>query len=202
MNVTEMKRPRGRPSVFDHEEALDKALLVFWTRGYEGASMAELTHALAINRPSIYAAFGNKEALFRKVMEKYLSGPVSYVSEAFKQPTAKQAVEMLLVKSAEFLGNPDHPKGCMLVQGALTCGQGAELIQQELAGFRKGYENALTKRLEFAQSQHDFPKEINPAEFAKYIATVHQGMSVQATSGATKEDLLAVVSLVLKNWPR
>lgn len=201
MNTTELKRPRGRPTNFDPEEALEKALKVFWTRGYEGASMAELTEALGVNRPSIYAAFGNKEQLFRKALGRYLSGPVAYVSEAMQQPTAKQAVEMFLTKSAEFLTNPVNPGGCMIVQGALSCGQGTELIQQELITHRKGYENALRQRLELAQSQGDFPADVSPQEFAKYLATIHQGMSVQATSGATTEDLLAVVGLVLKKWP-
>lgn len=201
MDTKELKRPRGRPTNFDTKEALEKALKVFWTRGYEGASIAELTEALGVNRPSIYAAFGNKEELFRKALGKYLSGPVAYVSEAMHQPKAKQAVEMFLTKSAELLTNPDNPRGCMIVQGALSCGQGAELIHQELMNYRKGYENALSQRLERAQSQGDFPADANPQAFAKYVATIHQGMSVQATSGATKEDLLAIVGLVLKSWP-
>ncbi|MFM9913944.1 MAG: TetR/AcrR family transcriptional regulator [Methylophilaceae bacterium] len=201
MNTTELKRPRGRPTNFDTQEALEKALKVFWTRGYEGASMAELTEALGVNRPSIYAAFGNKEELFRKALGRYMSGPVAYVGEAMQQPTAKQVVEMFLTKSAEFLTNPVHPRGCMIVQGALSCGQGAELIHQELITYRKGYENALRQRLELAQSQDDFPTNTSPQQFAKYVATIHQGMSVQATSGATKEDLMAVVGLVLENWP-
>jgi AcrR family transcriptional regulator len=201
MNTTELKRRRGRPSNFDHEEALGKALQVFWTRGYEGATMAELTDALGINRPSIYAAFGNKEELFRKALGKYLSGPVGYFAEAMKQPTARQAVEMFLTKSAELLTNKNNPQGCMVVQGALSCGQGADLIQRELIAHRKNYEEALRQRLVLAQSQSELPKWLNTFEFAKYLTTVHQGMSVQATSGATKEELLAVVGLVLKNWP-
>src|SRR5665647_1360995 len=199
MNTTELKRQRGRPSNFDHEEALDKALQIFWARGYEGATMAELTDALGINRPSIYAAFGNKEELFRKALGKYLSGPVGYFAEAMKQPTAKQAVAMLLTKSAELLTNQNNPHGCMVVQGALTCGQGSELIQQELIGHRKAYEDALRQRFELAQAQGDMPRDIKTKELAKYVATIHQGMSVQATSGSTKEELLAVVGLALKN---
>ncbi len=194
-------RSRGRPANFEHEEALQKALHVFWTRGYEGTSIAELTQALGINRPSIYAAFGNKEELFRKALAKYLAGPVAYVAEALKQPTAKQVVAMFLTQSAELLSNPDYPKGCMVVQGALSCGEGAALIQQELSAQRAGYEQALAQRLQLAQAQQDFPPDIDPAAFAKYIATVHQGMSVQATTGATRQELLTIVELVMRNWP-
>jgi AcrR family transcriptional regulator len=201
MKTTELKRQRGRPTAFDYEETLEKALQVFWTRGYEGASMAELTAAMGINKPSIYAAFGNKEELFRKALGKYLSGPVAYVGEAMREPTARRAVEMFLTKSAEFLTNKNNPRGCMVVQGALSCGQGAELIQRELITHRNGYEEALRKRLELAQTQSDLPKGLSAVELAKYVATIHQGMSVQATSGATKEELLAVVRLVLKSWP-
>jgi len=199
--TTELKRQRGRPTAFDADEALEKALQVFWARGYEGASMAELTEAMGINKPSIYAAFGNKEELFRKALGKYTSGPVAYVAEAMQQPTARAAMEMFLSRSAEFLADKNTPGGCMIVQGALTCGQSAELIQRELAARRMGLEDMLKRRLESAQAQNDFPRDLNAAEFAKYLATVHQGMSVQASSGATKKELLSVVGQVLKNWP-
>lgn len=201
MNTVDLKRQRGRPSIFDHDEALEKALQVFWARGYEGASMAELTQALDINRPSIYAAFGNKEELFRKALGKYLSGPLSYIAESIKEPTARGVAEKFLTKSAELLTSQNNPRGCMIVQGALSCGPGSELIHKELATYRKSYEDALKQRFELAQTQSDLSREINPSVLAKYVATVHQGMSVQATSGASKEDLLFVVQQALKNWP-
>ncbi len=201
MNTTQPTKQRGRPPAFDHEEALEKALKVFWLRGFEGASMAELTEALGINRPSIYAAFGNKEELFRKALGKYLAGPVAYVAEAMKEPTARQVVEKLLTQSAEVLTNPNNPRGCMIVQGALSCGQGAELIQQELIAYRRNFEDALRQRFELARSQGDLPNDINASDLAKYVATIHQGMSIQATSGATIEELMPVVQVVLKNWP-
>jgi AcrR family transcriptional regulator len=199
--VAELKRQRGRPAAFDPDEALEKALQIFWTRGYEGASMTELTAAMGIYKPSLYAAFGNKEELFRKVLAKYVAGPVAYLSEAMQQPTARESVEMLLTKSVEFLTDKNTPSGCMVVQGALSCGQSAELIQRELIAHRQAYEKAIRQRLEQAQKQSELPGDLNAAEFAKYLATVHQGMSVQATSGATRKELLAVVNQVLKNWP-
>ena len=201
MSTTKSNKQRGRPPAFDHEEALEKALRVFWLRGYEGASMAELTEALGINRPSIYAAFGNKEELFRKALGKYLAGPVAYVAKAMNEPTSRQVVEKLLTKSAELLTNPDNPRGCMIVQGALSCGQGSELIQQELITYRKSFEDALRQRFELAQTQGDLPNNINASGLAKYIATIHQGMSVQATSGATLGELMTVVQVALNNWP-
>ena len=194
-------KPRGRPLEFNQEQALDKALNVFWTRGFEGASMAELTEALGINKPSIYAAFGNKEALFRKALERYRAGPASFVAEAMQQPTAYQATERLLTQAADFFSDKSTPNGCMIVQGALTCGQSAHTIQQELVAYRGNFEATLKKRFEQAKLHGDLAPNVDTKQLAKYIATIHQGMSVQATSGATREELLAVVSMAMKNWP-
>lgn len=201
MNTTILKRPRGRPTNFDHEEALEKALQVFWTRGYEGASMSELTEALGINKPSIYAAFGNKEELFRKTLARYTSGPAAFVKEAMKEPTARQVVEKFLLRAVDFFSDRSTPNGCMIVQAALTGGQGSSMIQQELIAYRKNLEASFNERFELAKSQGDLPQQVNTKQLAKYIATIHQGMSVQATSGATREDLLAIVEIALKSWP-
>jgi AcrR family transcriptional regulator len=201
MNTTILKKPRGRPTNFDYDEALEKALQVFWAHGYEGASMAELTEALGINKPSIYAAFGNKEELFNKALDKYLSGPLSYISDAMGQPTARKSVETFLTKSAALLTNPNNPRGCMVVQGALTCGQGSNTIQQKLIAYRSNLENSFDKRFQLAKAQGELSPDVNTKQLAKYIATIHQGMSVQATSGASKEELFAVIQQALTNWP-
>lgn len=201
MNTTLLKRPRGRPTNFDHEVALEKALQVFWSRGYEGASMSELTAALGINKPSIYAAFGNKEDLFRKALAKYLAGPAAFIGEAMSEPTARQVVEKFLIQAVDFFSDESTPDGCMIVQGALTCSAGSAFIQQELVAYRKSYEDALAQRFEQAITQGDLPAHVNAAALAKYLTTIHQGMSVQATSGATKEELLAIIEIALSNWP-
>jgi AcrR family transcriptional regulator len=194
-------KPRGRPLAFNQDEALDKALRIFWSRGYEGASMAELTEALGINKPSIYAAFGNKEELFRKALVRYATGPAAFVGESMREPTTRLVVEKFLTKAVDFFSDKSTPNGCMIVQGALTCGQGSSNIQQELVAYRNSLETTLTKRFELAKTQGDLPPDTNVKQLAKYIATIHQGMSVQATSGATKEELLAIVEIALKNLP-
>ena len=194
-------RPRGRPREFNQDEALDKAMRVFWERGYEGASLAELIDTLGISKPSLYAAFGNKEELFRKALARYSQCEVAYVGEAMLAPTARQTVDEFLTKSVDFLADSSHPKGCMIVQGALSCGENAAQIHQELKRHRSGYEEMLSRRFVQAKNEGELPSETNAAALAKYIATVHQGMSVQATSGATKEELLSVVNQALKGWP-
>jgi AcrR family transcriptional regulator len=163
--------------------------------------MAELTEALGINKPSIYAAFGNKETLFRKALTKYLNGPVAYVTAALQEATAKKVATTLLNNAVEVMTSPGSPSGCMVIQGALTCGQGAGLIQKELAGYRKNYEAALAKRFEKAKTEGDLPSSADPLALAKYLATLHQGLSVQATSGASREELQTVINIALKNWP-
>ncbi|HSH86162.1 MAG TPA: TetR/AcrR family transcriptional regulator [Methylophilus sp.] len=200
--TTETKKIRGRPRVFDMDEALEKALQIFWKRGYEGASLAELTETLGVNKPSLYAAFGNKEELFMKALSKYVAGPVAFVREVVNEPTARDVAQTFLYKAAEFLTEPSHPKGCMVVQGALSGGESAEMIKSVLIQYRTAYEKVLTKRFEQARNDGDLSSDTNPESLAKYLATLHQGMSVQATSGASKEDLLAIADLALNGWPK
>lgn len=200
-STTQIPKLRGRPLKFDQDKALEKALHLFWTQGYEGTSMAELTEALGVNKPSIYAAFGNKETLFRKALDRYLSGPADYVAAAIQAPTAKEVAITFLNNAVEVMTNVNSPRGCMVVQGALSCGQGASLIQQELVGYRQRYEDALARRFEQAKVTGDLPEDAQPRELAKYLATLHQGLSVQATSGASRQELQAVVEMALKQWP-
>lgn len=200
--TTETKKLRGRPRVFDPDEALDKALQIFWSRGYEGTSLAELTETLGVNKPSLYAAFGNKEELFMKALSRYTTGPVAFVREVINEPTARAVAQRFLYEAADFLTQPSHPKGCMVVQGALSGGESAEMVKKVLIQYRAAYENLLTKRFEEAKQAGDLSGDANPQALAKYLATLHQGMSVQATSGASKEELLAIADLALSVWPR
>lgn len=201
MNITAIKTKRGRPSAFNKDEVLEKALQVFWLRGYEAASMAEITDAMGISRPSIYNAFGNKEALFDQVLQKYVDGPVSFVRKSIQEPTAKQVVEKFLTGTVELFTNDQLRRGCLIAQAALSCSQESSLVKQKLIQRRNNYETAMRIRFESAQKSHDLPSNTNPATLAKYIVTVQQGMSLQATSGATKADLMGIVNIVLDNWP-
>src|SRR5882672_2447452 len=133
------RKPRtltGRPRSFDLDKALDRALQVFWRKGYEGASLSDLTKAMGINRPSLYAAFGNKQALFRKAVDRYAQTPAAYLREALLEPTARAVVERLLRGGIDLLTGPHNPPGCLLVQGALSCGKRAEPVRRDLAARR------------------------------------------------------------------
>jgi len=194
---------RGRPREFDVNEALDRALEVFWRKGYEGASLDDLTAATGVNRPSLYAAFGNKEELFRKALARYTRGPAAYFGEALNEPTARAVVERLLGGAAELLSDPRKPRGCLIVQGALTCGKevDAVAVHRELIARRAAGQEALRRRLERAVEEGDLPPGTDCADLARYVATVIHGMAVQATGGASRDELSRVVALALRAWP-
>src|SRR5258708_21356603 len=137
----------GRPRSFDPDTALDRAMHVFWAKGYEGASLSDLTRAMRINRPSLYAAFGNKEQLFRKVLDRYMDGPLAYFGKALAAPTARDVIEQIFFGAARMAGDPRFPSGCLMVQGALAVGSAAGTGRKEAARGRRGRGGALRCRL-------------------------------------------------------
>jgi len=187
MNDLKSARKVGRPREFDVDAALDAAMRLFWHKGYEGTSLSDLTEAMGVNRPCLYAAFGNKEELFR-------------TSAALARPTARGVAEALLSGSAEALAQPEHP-GCLLVQAALACGDGAEAIRRELNVRRGAAVETLRQRFERAQAAGDFPPGAEPADLARYVVTVINGMAVQAAGGAGAEELRRVAEIALGAWP-
>jgi AcrR family transcriptional regulator len=193
--------PRGRPRTFDLHKALDAALLLFWRHGYEGTSLAALTHAMGINGPSLYAAFGNKETLFRKALDRYLQKHASYLPKALEEPNARRAVEKLFHGAIDMVMNPRHPDGCLLVQGALASGPAAVSICKELRLRRAAAEVAVRSRLERARAEADLPANANVSQLARYIITVLWGLSVQAAGGDTRAQLKEVVALAMRSWP-
>ncbi len=201
MKRTESRTSPGRPRAFDIATALDRALGVFWEKGYEGTSLSDLTKALGINRPSLYAAFGNKETLFRKALDRYVEKTVAFVLEAIDEPTARQLAERLLHSAAEMVTHPHHPPGCLTVRGGLATGKEADPVRLELALRRSQSECLIRKRLERAKAEGDLLPDANPADLARYLATVYQGMSVQAAGGATRQQLRRVSKIALKAWP-
>src|SRR5512133_317990 len=192
----------GRPRAFDTEKALDRALKVFWRKGYEGASLSELTKAMGINRPSLYAAFGDKQSLFRKTLERYEQGPTAFIHEALAEPTARGMAERLLLGTAAGVcGVNGSPGGCMLVQGALAAGDSAEPVRRELAAHRQAASTAIADRLRRAKKEGDLPADADPAALARYLMTVMNGMAVQSVSGASAADLQKVAKTALRSWP-
>jgi AcrR family transcriptional regulator len=190
----------GRPREFDVEAALDLALHVFWRKGYEGASMADLTEAMGITKPSLYAAFGNKEELFRKALDRYVDGPGGYFQTALNKPTAREVVEHVLYCSVDAVTDPANP-GCLAVQGALCCGEAAETIKQELMARRTKSETDLRTRFERAVAEGDLPAEADAGDLARYISAILQGIAVQAAGGAVPAQLRKLADMAMRSWP-
>lgn len=190
----------GRPREFDIDRALDRALEVFRRNGYDGASIADLTEAMGINPPSLYAAFGNKEALFRKALDRYIE-QLDYWNEALAKPTAREMVEHLLYSTADFMTNDCRPRGCMFVRGVLSCGESTEAIRAELEARRNAAEVALRERFERAQASGEVKCDCDPGDAARYILTVLEGITLRATTGASREELHKVAEMAMRNWP-
>ena len=192
--------PRGRPREFSVDEALAQALRVFWTLGYEGASISDLTEAMGITRPSLYAAFGNKEELFRKALDLYERDKLAYIGEALKAPTARGVAERLLQGAIEMQTGSD-PKGCLGVISSTACGTEAESIRQEVLARRASSDAALLERLKRAKAEGDLPEHITPEGLMQYVTAVIQGLCLQAGAGASIEELQRLKDTTLAVWP-
>ncbi len=184
------------------EHALGRALDLFWRRGFEGTSLSDLTEAMGITRPSLYAAYGNKEELFRKALDLYDDVYLGFTREALKQSTARAVAQHLLGGFADAATDAAHPPGCLGTVGALACSTAAEPVRQDLVRRRALFETALCRRLREAQDAGDLPPGAQPTSLARFIMTIAQGMAVQASSGATRASLHEVATLALAAWPR
>jgi AcrR family transcriptional regulator len=155
---------------------------------------------MRINRPSLYAAFGNKEQLFGKVLDRYMSGPLAWFGKALATPKAREMVEQLFLGTVRMAEDPRAPAGCLLVQGALACGTAS--ARKEVAARRAAAEVALRRRLQRAEREGDLPENADPAELAHYVMTVIRGMAVQAAGGASRDQLHRVAQIALRAWPK
>ena len=199
--VMESVALRGRPREFDVEDALAAALRVFWSKGYEGSSLTDLTEAMRITRPSLYAAFGNKEALFRQALDLYEREKLAYVGAALKAATARGVAQHLLEGAIETCACPNEPRGCLGVISATACGSEAQSIREEVLQRGRSVHASLIKRFGRAIEEGDFHGPADAEAITRYLTAVLQGLAVQAGSGATREELERVVETTLAMWP-
>ncbi|BCB84592.1 TetR/AcrR family transcriptional regulator [Phytohabitans suffuscus] len=192
----------GRPRGFDVEEALDRAVEVFWRQGYDGTSIADLTEAMGINPPSLYAAFGNKRSLFDRAVDHYSAARRHYVETAVAQPTALAAARTLLAGVVEAATQPDLPAGCLTIQGGLACSDSDREVAAALAQRRRATQEAMLARFEKAVEDGDLPPDTDCDVLAGYVATVAQGLNVQAASGVSRDRLLAFAEAAMAAIPR
>lgn len=192
---------KGRPREFDVDEALAAALRVFWTKGYDAASLTDLTEAMGITRPSLYAAFGNKESLFKKALDLYEREKLAYIGEALKAPSSREVARRLLHGALAMQTSDCEPKGCMRVLSSVSCGPEAASIRADLMERRQSSQRALCDRMQQAKDEGDLPKNTNVEGLCAYLGAILGGMAVQAGSGAPKAQLEAMVETTLQMWP-
>lgn len=176
-------------------------MTVFWERGYEGASLRDLTAAMGINAPSLYAAFGSKDALFRETVAFYDATESEATERALREePTARRAIEAMLRGNAEAYADPENPRGCMIVLAAMNCTPANEPVREHLAEHRRRDVEALRRRLDRGVTDGDVPRGTDTAAAAAFYATVHDGLSVTARDGASREELTAIVDRAMAAW--
>lgn len=177
----------ARPPKFDRDEALGRAMHLFWERGFDGTSITDLTTAMGISAPSLYAAFGDKQALFDAAVDLYEQ--TAFVPTALAETTARGVVEQILDRAVDRYARPAHPRGCLVI------------ADPTLAQRRSSARNALVTRLRRAKRDGDLPADSDPRALADYIDLVLRGLSSQARDGATRARLRAAADVALAAWP-
>jgi AcrR family transcriptional regulator len=201
MNKPEIIATRGRPREFCVDAALAAALRVFWSKGFEGTSLTDLTEAMGITRPSLYLAFGNKESLFRKALDLYEREKLAYVGKALAQPTAREVAETILRGALDNAVSASEPHGCLGVITSVSCGAEAESVRSEVLERGKAINRALIERFERAKSDGDLPSHVDSEGLTSLLKAMLQGISVQAGAGASRQELEKLVETGLLLWP-
>ncbi len=192
-------RKTGRPINFDRDAALEAAMLLFWERGYEGTSIADLTQAMGLNPSSIYAAFGDKHALFQLAVERYMEQRAIYTGKALQEPTLEKFIRALFSNTVAFLTAPGHPPTCMTLAGAVGCSLDATPARDLMTEIRKQNQVALRDRLLKARKSGELPKGINVDDYTRYLSTIIAGLSIQAANGSTKAELNRTAQMALQH---
>ncbi|TDC77307.1 TetR/AcrR family transcriptional regulator [Streptomyces hainanensis] len=195
-------RQRGRPRSFDRETALEKALRAFWEHGYEGTSVADLTRAMGIGAPSLYAAFGDKKTLFEEATERYVRQYGGFVGRAMvEEPTARAAIGRALREAAVEYTEPDRPAGCLVISALTTYSESVEEVAEGLRVMRRHNVAAFEERIRRDIDAGLLPASTDAAALARFAGAVMQGMSQQSRDGASREELAAVAEASMRCWP-
>jgi AcrR family transcriptional regulator len=205
MNSAQASNPRrktGRPLSFDREKALDQAMLTFWRHGYETTSIVDLTHAMGITAPSLYTAFGDKKQLFLEAARRYAGDPDVIAQAIQNAPSAQEAARQLLTSAATGYTGETTPKGCLLASAAASGSDAASDVQRTIADIRKTIAGHLRDRIERDISTGVVSATTDAGALAAFVMAVTQGMSVLARDGASRAELLAIVTTALQAWPQ
>jgi TetR/AcrR family transcriptional regulator, copper-responsive repressor len=203
MNKTAMgRRPRGRPRGFDRDEALDRAMHLFWRRGYEVISVSDLTGAMGITPPSLYAAFGDKKRLFLEAVDRYQAGPGSFAQTALSdEPTAERSMRRLMMDTIDSFFEKNNPRGCMVVLAATNCTPESSDILADLTARRRTAERIIRDRIAAGRDAGEFADDTDIETLAGLVVTTLYGLSIKARDGASRASLRKVVDQVMSMWP-
>src|ERR1700742_1530749 len=193
------KRKTGRPIGFDKGAALEAAMLLFWERGFEGTSMADLTHAMGLSPSSIYAAFGDKHVLFSLAVKRYVASRAQYAAKALEEPTLEKVIHALFDSTVAFLTTPGHPPTCMTLAGAGGCSVDATPARDIMTEIRKQNEVAMKERFLRARKSGELSKDVNVADYTRYLSSILAGLSIQAANGSTKTELKRTSQMALRH---
>jgi AcrR family transcriptional regulator len=189
----------GRPISFDKDAALEAAMLLFWERGYEGTSMADLTQVMGLNPSSIYAAFGDKHALFQLVVKRYMEMRAQYAGKALEEPTLEGVIRALFDSTVGFLTTPGHPPTCMTLAGAVGCSLEAKPARDLMTEIRKQNQLAIRQRLLKARKSGELSKDVDLDDYTRYLSAIIAGLSIQAANGSTKAELRRTAQIALRH---
>jgi TetR/AcrR family transcriptional regulator, copper-responsive repressor len=197
------RRPRGRPREFDREEILERAMRLFWERGYDSTSVSDLTEAMGITAPTLYSTFGDKKGLFLEALNRYEAGQGQFVIRALsEEPTAERAIERLLLDTVDFFFVPDNPKGCMMVLSATNCTVESLDIRDELAERRRAGERVLRARIAAGRDAGEMPPNTDVDALTGMVVATLFGLSLKARDGASRVALKKIVAQLMQAWPR
>jgi len=192
----------ARERIFDIDQATEVAMRLFWRKGYELTSLADLTQAMGITPPSFYFAFKSKEGLFERVLDHYRNTRLQHAEEALAQPTARGVAETMLYRLADLYTDPDYPPGCLAMNCSMPCADGSMPIRQKLATLRAGRRDRLRKRLEQAQVAGDLAADEDADALSRFVLAMGWGLAIDAQSGASRDDLYRTIARALQGWPR
>lgn len=196
-------RPRGRPRGFDRDDVLDRAMRLFWERGYEATSVSELTEAMGITPPTLYTFFGDKKHLFLEAVDRYQTGPGCFGMKALtEEPTAESSMRRLLHDAVASYSSPKGPKGCLVVLGAINCAAESTDVFNAVADKRRAAESAVRSRITAAQTAGELSEDVDvDALTGQMIATLY-GLAIKARDGASRASLNRIVEQAMRGWPK
>lgn len=191
----------ARPREFDEDDVLEKALYVFWEKGFDSSTLADLEQATGLTKSSLYKAFESKEGLFRRVVDRYNNTHLSFCSKALEQPTPRRVAEALLDGMVNLHTGKKTPTGCLVTFTALACSVEARPLANELSESRNQFERSLRLRLDEIGHAGSLPAGMSAADVALFLTTFIQGLAIQARSGAPRRQLRHLVAVVMQGWP-